>query len=136
MNKYTNDNDVTAIDTKALGRRIREERERLGLTRADFAEMVEMSDYYIGQMERGERKMSLQALVKIASILHVSMDYLVYGTSRYKSQPTQEDSILSFTNEDIQALDMIRLIENCSQKELELIKKLIQTVIPYTRQIN
>ncbi|RKL62247.1 XRE family transcriptional regulator [Thermoanaerobacteraceae bacterium SP2] len=46
--------------------RIRKEREKLGLTREKFAEIIGLSDYYVGQLERGERQMSLNVLVKIA----------------------------------------------------------------------
>ncbi len=47
------------IDNKGIGERLRQEREELGLTREKFAEIVELSPLYIGQLERGERQMSL-----------------------------------------------------------------------------
>ena len=67
------------IDNIAIGKRIREEREKLELSREEFAEIVELSDYYIGQLERGERQMSLPVLVNIADCLHISLDYLIFG---------------------------------------------------------
>ena len=38
-----------------LGQRIREERLKMNLTQAQLAEAIDISDTYIGQIERGER---------------------------------------------------------------------------------
>ena len=65
-------NNKTDIDHRIIGQRIREERENLELSREEFAEIIGLSDYYVGQLERGERQMSLPASVKIATCLHVS----------------------------------------------------------------
>ena len=42
------------MDYKRLGERIREERLRLRLTQAQLAEAVDISDTYMGAIERGE----------------------------------------------------------------------------------
>lgn len=44
------------MDYKALGRRIREERLKRNLTQEQLAEAIEISNSYMGQIERGERK--------------------------------------------------------------------------------
>ena len=41
------------MDYKRLGERIREERRKLGLTQAQLAEAVDISDTYMGAIERG-----------------------------------------------------------------------------------
>ncbi|AYO29360.1 MAG: hypothetical protein PWR06_2742 [Thermoanaerobacteraceae bacterium] len=66
-------------DNRAIGQRIRTEREKFGLSRQEFAEILRLSDYYVGQLERGERQMSLPVLVEISNCLHVSLDYLLFG---------------------------------------------------------
>jgi len=38
-----------------LGKRIREERKKIGLTQSKLAEDIDISDAYMGQIERGER---------------------------------------------------------------------------------
>ncbi|MGB9839825.1 helix-turn-helix domain-containing protein, partial [Thermovenabulum sp.] len=45
MENYSN-----KFDLKSIGKRIREEREKFGLSREEFAEIVGLSDYYIGQI--------------------------------------------------------------------------------------
>ncbi|NRT78412.1 helix-turn-helix domain-containing protein [Clostridium beijerinckii] len=60
-----------------LGKRIREERLKLNLTQEQLAEYVDISASYIGQIERGERNLTLDTLVRIANRLTVSIDYLL-----------------------------------------------------------
>lgn len=61
----------------ALGRRIREERCKLNLTQEKLAEEVDLTPAYIGQIERGERKVTLEKLVAIVNRLGVTVDYVI-----------------------------------------------------------
>lgn len=65
------------LDNKKLGERIREERRNLSLTQAQLAEAVDISDTYMGAIERGERSLSLDTLVTLAGRLGVTVDYLL-----------------------------------------------------------
>ena len=60
-----------------LGHRIREERLKLNLTQAKLAEDIDISDTYMGQIERGERSLTLDTLVRLVNRLGVSIDYLL-----------------------------------------------------------
>ena len=60
-----------------LGNRIREERLRLHLTQAQLAEDVDISDTYMGAIERGERSLTLDTLVRLVNRLGVTVDYLL-----------------------------------------------------------
>ncbi|UNC93160.1 helix-turn-helix domain-containing protein [Candidatus Contubernalis alkaliaceticus] len=117
------------IDQEAVGQRMREEREKLGISRGELAELVGLSDYYIGQLERGERQMSLPVLVNISNCLHVSLDYLIFGKS-YNEAGFINDSgkIYETNNKDNELND---LLNKCSFNELHLFKKLIKTILPY-----
>jgi transcriptional regulator with XRE-family HTH domain len=65
------------MDFKRLGKRIREERQRQGLTQSVLAEAVDISDAFMGQIERGERCLSVDTLVRLINHLGVSADYLL-----------------------------------------------------------
>jgi len=65
------------VDYKRLGERIREERLRLHLTQAQLAEATEISDTYMGSIERGERSLTLDTLVRLVNRLGVTVDYLL-----------------------------------------------------------
>ena len=65
------------MDYKRLGKRIRKERLQLNLTQAQLAEAVDISDTYMGAIERGERSLYLDTLVRLANRLGVTVDYLL-----------------------------------------------------------
>ena len=53
----------------ALGKVLRNERKRLGLSQEEFSELVSLSKNYIGNIERGEYEVSLSILHRIAKTL-------------------------------------------------------------------
>jgi len=65
------------MDYVRLGQRVREERLKLNLTQAQLAEAVDISDTYVGQIERGERSLTLDTLVRVVNRLGISIDYLL-----------------------------------------------------------
>jgi len=119
------------IDNKAIGQRIREEREKLELSREEFAEIIGLSDYYIGQLERGERQMSLPVLVKISSCLHISLDYLIFGKTGHNVYYIHDARNVYKARACDKNKEINDLLSKCSSGELELIKKLIKTILPY-----
>ena len=65
------------MDFLALGARIKNKRLEKNLTQEQLAEKVDLSAVYIGQIERGERKMTIQTLVKLANVLETSIEELL-----------------------------------------------------------
>lgn len=122
------------INNKLIGQRIRKERCKLNLTREEFAEIVGLSDFYIGQLERGERQMSLPAMVSIASHLHVSLDYLIWGKNEHDhsliKDPCNNYGTSSLDKTTVMK-ELLDLLSKCSPKELKLICKLVKTILPY-----
>ncbi len=55
------------IDYKKIGEKIRIEREKFQMSREKFAELLELSPYFVGQIERGERKMSISTLINVSN---------------------------------------------------------------------
>lgn len=68
---------VRYLNYSFLGKRIREERLRLHLTQEELAEDVNISSAYLGQVERGERHITLDKLIPLSRRLGVSVDFLL-----------------------------------------------------------
>ncbi|MBO8138856.1 MAG: helix-turn-helix transcriptional regulator [Desulfotomaculum sp.] len=119
------------IDKKAIGQRIRDERKKLALSREEFSEIIGLSDYYVGQLERGERQMSLPVLVKVANCLHLSLDYLIFGKVSHNADSVNEDynDYQTFNYNKIKEINS--LLKRCSSNQLNLLEKLIKTILPY-----
>lgn len=59
-----------------IGENIRIRRNQLHLTQNRLSEMCGFSRSYIGTIERGNKKFSIEVLIKIANQLNVTLNYL------------------------------------------------------------
>lgn len=67
------------IDYVAIGQQIRKYRKAKNLTLLKLAEIIDVSESFIGQIERGRNKPSLETIINIANALNVSVDDLLYS---------------------------------------------------------
>ena len=90
---------IVEISNIDIGNRIRQLRKECGYTQEQLAEYAEISVDFLGLIETGRSSMKVQNLAKIASILNVTTDYLIYGTSPYKEN-SQINTMLSVVSEN------------------------------------
>ena len=67
------------LNYEEIGKRIRETRKALKLTQEAASERCDITSSYYGNLERGDKKMSVETLAKISQGLHVPVDYLLFG---------------------------------------------------------
>lgn len=60
-----------------LGQRIRNLRKQRNFSREKLAELADMNTYYLGEIERGEKKASIDFLMKICNVLEIKLHELV-----------------------------------------------------------
>ena len=96
-------------DNIEMGERIRKIREDLKMTREQFSEMIDISDVFLGQIERGERSLSIKTLSKIVHYSGTSTDYILFGENK-------NNGTISKIN---------RILSKCSDETLEYIYNLI-----------
>ena len=107
------------LDYKEIGVRVRNERTALNLSREKFAEMIDLSVNYVGQIERGEKRFSVDTVAKISECLHSSLDYLVKGIEPNNAK--REDGELSY------------LLDKCSKYETGLITDVVKVLLPHIK---
>jgi transcriptional regulator with XRE-family HTH domain len=73
---------------KDVGTRLRKLRQENRYSRKEIAERIGRSPKYYADIERGICGMSLETLIGLADIYHISLDYLVEGI-----QPEEKDSV-------------------------------------------
>lgn len=105
------------MNYKMLGSRIREERLSLNLTQETLAEDVNISVSYMGQIERGERSLSLDTLVKLTRRLGVTVDYLLQDTVKVDN----ENALRQLSN----------LIDGRSQKQIQMALDMIKVLFSH-----
>ncbi len=94
-----------------IGERIRGIREGFHMNRENFSEMIDISDVFLGQIERGERSLSIKTLTKIVSYTGFSTDYILFGNN--------ED------NTDIMKIN--RILNKCSKNTIIFIYEIIKS---------
>lgn len=124
------------LDFKEIGSRIRIQREKVGLSRERFAEIVGLSTYYIGQIERGDRNMSLDTLYKISETLNISMDYIIKGEVQYMEDILVLEALEDTYKEeiDMEIKDLLNLLSGASIKHIKLVKDIVKLTLPYINQ--
>lgn len=110
------------LDYSILGKRIREERLRLNLTQEKLAEEVNISTAYLGQIERGERSVTLDKLIPISNRLGVTVDFLL------------SDYITP--NDDINVNRLYQLLHDKSAAEKEMAINVLKLIFSYTDSKN
>lgn len=106
------------VNYKALGDKIRDKRESLGLSQDSASERIGLSEAFYGNLERGTKIMSLESLVKIASGLNMSTDYLLMDSLPSDTDNENDKLQREFDNifkgktpqEKVQLLSILKLL--------------------------
>lgn len=104
-----------------IGKRIRNQRRRLGYSQDALAKKIDLFPTYIGQIERGERKASLRTILKIANALEMPLEVLF------------ENIIQNENHIDTISSQCYELVDSLELKEQKSILKLLQEIIEYRK---
>ncbi len=102
------------VDLKEVGFRISERRRRLGYTQEQMAEWMNVSIQMISNLERGNKSIRIENLVKVCDILKVSADYLLTGRQGTADLSDMASRLGKLSAEDYQMIRM--LVEYCISK--------------------
>ena len=65
------------MDYKAIGKRVRLRRQIMELTQEQLAEKIGVCTSFVGHIERGTRKLSVETLYDLCKALDTSSDFLL-----------------------------------------------------------
>lgn len=99
------------MDWRAIGIRIRNQREQFGYTREQFAEMLNVTPKFCADIELGNKGISVQTLCKISDVLKLSTDFILFGIVQ------QEYSFPS------------QLLQRCTPTEQKYAEDLLKTFV-------
>lgn len=101
-------------DLVAIGGRISKRRKQLGLTQEFVAEKMNVSVQMISNLERGNKAIKIDNLLKISDILGVSTDYILKGEINGTDAKRFDDSISKLSKNDYKMIEL--LINFCLDK--------------------
>ena len=96
-----------------IGERLRGIREGMQMTREEFSEKKDITDSFLGQIERGERSLSVKTLKKVVKYTGVSADYLLFGNNSQNDTIQKINNILTVNSNNLTS-DFIYHIVMCS----------------------
>ncbi len=76
------------------GKRLREYREKTGITQNEMCRKLGMKQGNYSRLEKGEQDIKISMLLTICNELNLSADWLL-GIGEYKQEPTQIINIIS-----------------------------------------
>lgn len=85
-----------------IGKRIREIRENMGMTKEKFAKLLGISGQYLGVVEHGKSYLSIEKLKILCDLTNLSADYILFGKDNHMISNTQK-ALSEFSNEQIEA---------------------------------
>jgi transcriptional regulator with XRE-family HTH domain len=105
---------------KSLGERIRYLRKQKNLSLEKLGELADIHTNYVGAIERGEKNITIESLIKISIGLEVTLEELF----RYIEPMDKEDDLNS----------IVQILSNRSSEDLSLALKLIKSVFEWEKQ--
>jgi len=114
------------MDLLLLGRNIKEERKRQGLTLEALSERLEISRNFLWEIESGRKAPALKTLYKLSVTLNVSLDYLMGTTNEIKY--IKNDSATEHT---AQIAQIVKQLNKYNAKELRLISNALNEFTKY-----
>lgn len=112
--------ELKELDRAAMGRRIRQRREVLGMSREDLARRLDVTSKFIADLEYGDKGTSVKNLYRLKQILGLSVDYLMDGD---RSDLTEEEP-RRLLNENIMGS-----LSVCNVKQLQVMEKITRLYI-------
>lgn len=94
-----------------VGKRIMERRKKLGMTQEALAEKSGVTTQFVSYAESGKRAMRPENLMKIASALGVSTDYILTGDIIDKDKLLLSEKLDRLTAVEVQIVESI--IDEC-----------------------
>ena len=119
--------DAKEMIKEQIGKRLRDLRQRKGLTQKGMAKMAGVDYTYIGKIERGEQLPSLNVLIRFAGCLSLPLDRFFMGeaTRRLVSLAPQ-DVYKSMQRENL--WELLRLLEGVPEEDISLLTEIVRVL--------
>lgn len=105
---------MTSVDLQEIGNRITQRRKELGFTQEKVADLMDVSIQMVSNLERGNKAIKIENLIKISEILGISTDYILTGKHTLNDHNIMLLKLTKLSEDDFDMIDM--LTEYCLSK--------------------
>jgi transcriptional regulator with XRE-family HTH domain len=111
---------ASSMDLKAIGRRVRFQREQMHLTREELAEKLDVSAKFCADIEYGMKGMSISTLNNLSEILNLSTDYILKGNNEIRVCKAENRDIIG---------SVVAALESCNRVQLGRVEQLLRLFV-------
>ena len=108
---------MTHEELLLFGERLRNRRNLLSFTQEDVAEKIGISLRFYQMIERGEKSVSLDTLIRLSRTLTISIDYLLFGAMTSLENPVTEIINRLSPRQRQDAAQILRLYAKACEKQ-------------------
>lgn len=108
-----------------IGKNIRKYRQLKGLTIEQLSEILGTESNYLGQCERGVRRLGLDKLVDLMGYFGITAGDIIPVTVSEKEQLEEKNRCLKEIN---------GLLEQCSVTQLEVVLNMLREITPFIKE--
>lgn len=97
-------NELGIIDQKSFGKKIKNARKEMGLTQFELAEKINVSQNFLGDIERGIKLPSLPKLILLSNVLKLSLDNMFLDSL---DNALEEPEEIYYTNKQLTVMKKV-----------------------------
>lgn len=98
---------MSSDELKAMGERIIKRRKELHLTQEQVSEKMGVSVQMVSNLERGNKAIKIENLIKISEILGVSTDYILLGSHNGNDMEKTVRDLSLLPEEDYRMIELL-----------------------------
>ena len=112
--------ELKELNKAAIGIRVRKRRELLGLSREELAARLGVTAKFIGDIEYGDKGLSMKNLYRLKQILGVSADFLLEGLEEGVSEEKERTMLQE---------NILGSLSVCSARQLGVMEKIARLYV-------
>lgn len=107
---------MSEADLLAIGKRIQKRRKQQGLTQEFLAERMNVSIQMVSNLERGNKAIRIDNLIKLSQILEISTDYILVGKETTEDVQSLTARIAKLPESNRNMIEL--LVDYCLQERI------------------
>ena len=95
------------VDLVEIGKRIQGRRKQMGLTQEQLADKMDVSIQMVSNLERGNKSIRIENLIKLSEILNISTDYILTGKETTEDMQTLTEQMASLSQKERKMMKLL-----------------------------
>lgn len=90
-----------------IGKRIQMRRKQQGMTQEQLADKMDVSIQMVSNLERGNKAIRIENLIKLSQILNISTDYILTGKETTDDMQTLTEQMANLSQRDRKMMELL-----------------------------